>query len=352
MGFTRTLITGLLAAAFAAACTEGGDSADQEAADAAGDTRTQIRIVGSSTVYPFSSYVAEEFGAVTEHQTPVVESTGSGGGMKLFCGGDGLDTPDITNASRRMKVSELERCHDHDVTDITEAMIGYDGIVVAQARASADVDLDPGQIALAVAAEVPRDGELVANPYERWSQIDPSLPDRDIMVYGPPTTSGTRDAFEELVMEPATAAMDGYDGGYTNIRQDGLYVPSGENDNLIVQKIEQNESAFGIFGYSFLKENGDRIKAATVGGVAPEPERISSGEYPVSRSLFFYTKNSHFGRVEGMAGYVEMFMSDAAIGPQGYLKSLGLIALPEDLRAQMRQHVAERERLRREDLEP
>lgn len=352
MSFSRTLITSLVAVAFTAACTEGGDSSGGESAGATGETRAQIRIVGSSTVYPFSSYVAEEFGAVTEHSTPVVESTGSGGGMKLFCSGDGLDTPDITNASRRMKVSEFERCRDNGVTDVTEAMIGYDGIVVAQARANADLDLSPAQITLAVVAEVPRDGALVANPYERWSQIDPSLPDREILIYGPPTTSGTRDAFEELVMEPATEAMEGYDGSYTNIRQDGLYVPSGENDNLIVQKIEQNRAAFGVFGYSFLEENTDRIKAATVDGVAPDPERISSGEYPVSRSLFFYTKNAHFERVPGMAAYVEMFMSDAAIGPQGFLKGLGLIALPEDLRARARRRVAERERLELADLEP
>lgn len=352
MSPTRALITSLFAAAFAAACTEGGDSSTQGSGGASGDTREQVRIVGSSTVYPFASYVAEEFGAVTEHATPVVESTGSGGGMKLFCNGDALDTPDITNASRRMKVSELERCRDNGVTGITEAMIGYDGIVVAQARASADIDLSRAQITLAVAAEVPQDGQLVANPYERWSQIDPSLPDREILIYGPPTTSGTRDAFEELVMEPATEAMDGYDGGYTSIRQDGLYIPSGENDNLIVQKIEQNRSAFGIFGYGFLEENRDRIKAATVGGVAPEPERISSGEYPVSRSLYFYTKNSHFESVQGMAGYVEMFMSDAAIGPQGYLKNLGLIPLPEDMRERARRRVAEREPLERDDLEP
>jgi phosphate transport system substrate-binding protein len=349
MSLYRILITTLFAA-LAVACTEGGDSADADSSQATGEGRAQIRIVGSSTVYPFASYVAEEFGAVTEHSTPVVESTGSGGGMKLFCNGDGLDTPDITNASRRMKVSEFERCRDNGVSDITEAMIGYDGIVVAQARENPDIDLSRAQITLAVAAEVPRDGELVANPYERWSQIDPALPDREILIYGPPTTSGTRDAFEELVMEPATAAMDGFDEAYTRIRQDGLYVPSGENDNLIVQKIEQNRAAFGIFGYSFLEENSDRISAATIGGVAPRPEKISSGEYPVSRSLYFYTKNAHFDRVQGMAAFVEMFMSDAAIGPQGYLNNLGLIPLPEDLRERVRRRVAERVTLEREDL--
>lgn len=329
----------LLAAAMA-------PSAAAEAAD-----REQIRIVGSSTVYPFSSYVAEEFGETTGHSTPVVESTGSGGGMKIFCRGNGLDTPDITNASRRMKPSEYERCRDNGVTDITEFVIGYDGIVLAQAKENPAIDLTPEQITLAVAAEVPRDGSLVANPYDNWSEIDASLPDREIAIYGPPTTSGTRDAFEELVMEAATEDMAGYDGGYTNVRQDGVYVPSGENDNLIVQKIDQNEDAFGIFGYSFLEENTNRIQGASIDGVEPLPEKISSGEYPVSRSLFFYTKNGHFDQVAGMTDYVELFLGETMIGPQGWLKDLGLIPLPERTRAATRARFEQRDRLELADLQ-
>jgi len=334
----RTLTTGLVAGALLAAV----------AGPAAAD-RSQIRVVGSSTVYPFSSYVAEEFGATTGHSTPVVESTGSGGGMKLFCAGNGMDTPDITNASRRMKTSEYQRCQDNGVTDITEFKIGFDGIVLGQAKGNPDVNLSREQITLAVAAKVPQDGELVDNPYTRWSQIDSSLPDREIVIYGPPTTSGTRDAFEELVMEAVTEDM-GYGEEYTDIRQDGAYVDSGENDNLIVQKITQNKDAFGIFGYSFLEENRNKIQAATVDGVVPEPEAISSGEYPVSRSLFFYTKNSHFDDVKGMEGYVRMFLSERMIGPAGLLKDLGLIALPEAERADIRARFESRAPLKLADL--
>jgi len=334
----RTLTTGLVAGALFAAV-----------AGPAAAERSQIRIVGSSTVYPFSSYVAEEFGATTGHSTPVVESTGSGGGMKLFCAGNGMDTPDITNASRRMKTSEYQRCQDNGVTDITEFKIGFDGIVLGQAKGNPDVNLSREQITLAVAAKVPQDGELVDNPYTRWSQIDSSLPDRAIVIYGPPTTSGTRDAFEELVMEAVTEEM-GYGREYTDIRTDGAYVDSGENDNLIVQKITQNKDAFGIFGYSFLEENRNRIQAATVDGVVPEPDAISSGGYPVSRSMFFYTKNTHFDRVPGMEDYVRMFISDRMIGPRGLLRDLGLIALPDAGRADMRARFESRAPLKLADL--
>jgi len=335
----RTLTTSLAAGALLAAVAGPAAAAD----------RSQIRIVGSSTVYPFSSYVAEEFGATTKHPTPVVESTGSGGGMKLFCAGAGMDTPDITNASRRMKTSEYKRCDDNGITDITEYKIGFDGIVIAQAKGNANINLSREHITLAVAAKVPQDGELVDNPYTSWNQIDSSLPDREIVIYGPPTTSGTRDAFEELVMEAVTEDM-GYGEEYTDIRSDGAYVDSGENDNLIVQKIEQNKDAFGIFGYSFLEENRNKIQAATVDGVVAEPDAISSGEYPVSRSLFFYTKNDHFGEVDGMEDYVRMFLGERMIGPQGLLKDLGLIALPQAERADIRDRFESRRKLKLADL--
>jgi len=317
---------------------------------AAAVERDQIRIVGSSTVYPFSSYVAEEFGATTGNPTPVVESTGSGGGMKLFCAGVRLNTPDITNASRRMKTSEYERCRDNGVKDITEFKIGFDGIVMAQAKDNPATNLSREQITLAVAAKVPQGDKLVDNPYKRWSDIDPSLPDREIVIYGPPTTSGTRDAFEELVMEAVTEDM-GYGEEYTDIRQDGAYIDSGENDNLIVQKIEQNKAAFGVFGYGFLEENRGKIQAATIDGVEPEPAKISSGEYPVSRSLFFYTKNDHFGKVAGMEAFVQMFLSDFMIGSSGLLKDLGLIPLPESARADIRERFEDRRQLELADLE-
>ncbi len=312
--------------------------------------RDQIRIVGSSTVYPFASYVAEELGATTQYPTPVIESTGSGGGLKIFCEGDGLNTPDITNASRRMKPSEFERCADNGVTDITEFVIGADGIAVAQTTANESMNLTREQLTLAVAAKVPQNGQLVDNPYENWSDIDSSLPDREITVYGPPSTSGTRDAFEELVMEAATEHMAGYDEPFTTVRNDGPYVDSGENDNLIVQKIQNDTDAVGVFGYSFLAENGDVIEAVTIDGVEPTPETISAEEYPVSRSLFFYTKNSHFDRVAGMNDYVELFLSEQMMGGQGLLKGEGLIPLPAQMREQARARYENRGQLELADL--
>jgi len=309
------------------------------------EARNQIRIVGSSTVYPFASYVVEEFGATTDHPTPVIESTGSGGGLKLFCAGDGMDTPDVTNASRSIKVSEFKRCRENGVDDITQAVVGFDGIVLANSNQAPQFKLSREQITLAVAAEVPKDGKLVANPNKYWDDIDSDLPHKEIVIYGPPTTSGTRDAFEELVMEAASDEMAGYGGEYTKIRQDGAYVPAGENDNLIVQKLMQNHDALGIFGYGFLEENADRIQATIIEGIAPEPETISAGDYPVSRSLFFYVKNSHKGKVPGLYDYVNLFMSEKMIGDLGYLKGLGLIPLPKDQREQQREAVKNQEKL-------
>ncbi|MGM0826429.1 MAG: PstS family phosphate ABC transporter substrate-binding protein [Pseudomonadota bacterium] len=313
--------------------------------------RDQINIVGSSTVYPFASYVTEEFGAVTNYPTPVIESTGSGGGLRLFCNGIGDGTPDITNASRRMKPSEFERCEENGVTDITEAKIGSDGIVMGQSNENDELDLTLEQIFLAVAAQVPQDGELVENPYTNWSDIDSSLPDREISIYGPPTTSGTRDAFEELVMEAASEEMDEYEEAYTDIRSDGVYIDAGENDNLIVQRLEEDTGAFGIFGYSFLAENTNTLNAASIGGVEPEPEAISSGDYPVARSLWFYVKNQHAEEVPPMYEYTEMFMEEQMIGEDGYLKDLGLIVLPEGEREEWRQKMADRAQLELSDLQ-
>ncbi|MFP4648080.1 MAG: PstS family phosphate ABC transporter substrate-binding protein [Halorhodospira sp.] len=333
---------GLAAAATAVTATGFADPAA---------ARDEIKIVGSSTVYPFASYVTEEFGSTTSNPTPTIESTGSGGGFKLFCEGDGMDTPDISNASRPMKVSEFERCQSNGVDDITRAVIGSDGIVVANSVESESFDLTTEQLALAVAAEVPQDGQLVKNPYKNWNDIDSSLPNQEILVYGPPSTSGTRDAFEELVVGAATEEMDAYDGAYTKIRDDGAYVPAGENDNLIVEKLSRNPQALGVFGYSFLDENRDVIQAAKINGEEPTPEAISEGDYPISRSLYFYVKNSHADEVSPLYDYVEMFMDESMIGDDGHLKGEGLIPLPSSEREQIRESVNSREKLSREDVE-
>ena len=327
--------------------------------------RDQIKIVGSSTVYPFSSSVAEELGATTSYPTPVVESTGSGGGMKLFCAGNDMNTPDITNASRRMKTKEFKLCEKNGVTDITEAVIGYDGIAFAQSKSNAPFDISRSDLALAVAKLVPsKDGKsLIANPYKKWSDINSALPNREIIVYGPPKSSGTRDAFEELVLQKTFKKMDVYTDlykadkkknkkfkKYSEIRTDGVYVESGENDNLIVQKLTKNKDAFGVFGFSFLMENEDKVSGATIGGVAPTPETISEHKYPVARSLFFYIKNSHSAKVPAMKDYVKLFMSDKMIASDGILTEIGLIPLPEKAMRNIQSSVEKREKITLEAL--
>ena len=296
--------------------------------------RDQIKIVGSSTVYPFTSYVAEEFKAVTGNPTPVVESTGTGGGMKLFCAGDGLDTPDFTNAPRPIKADEFAICVKNGVTDITGMMVGFDGIAIAQSKSNGEFALTKEQLFLALADEVPgKDGKLMKNPYKTWNEIDAKLPNRKITVYGPPTTSGTRDSFDEMVMEAASKKFDAYGdkkGKYKAIRQDGVFVPAGENDNLIVQKLTKDTAAFGIFGYSFLEENGDKVNGATVDGIAPTSENISSGKYPISRSLFIYAKNSHRGKVKGMDEFFKLYVDDKMVGQKGVLKTIGLVPMTSD----------------------
>jgi phosphate transport system substrate-binding protein len=312
--------------------------------------REQIRIVGSSTVYPFASYVCEQFGQTTKYPTPVIESTGSGGGLKLFSKGLSLDTPDITNASRRMKVSEYKRCMKNGVKKIHEVVVGFDGISICENVNNPKHNLTREELTLAVAAKVPQNGKLVKNPYKYWDEIDSDLPHRKILIYGPPTTSGTRDAFEEMVMEHATEHMEGYDGAYTNIRQDGAYVPSGENDNLIVQRLDKDRDAMGIFGYSFLDNNRNKIQAVSIEGVAPTADTISEGQYPIARSLFFYVKLDHMDEVPGMEDYVDLFLSEKMIGERGYLMDLGLIPLPEDKRENQREQWAKRTLLQLDDL--
>jgi len=305
------------------------------------DARNQINIVGSSTVFPFATSVAERFGKNTDFKTPVVESTGSGGGLKLFCGGIGTNTPDITNASRRIKVSEVELCGKNGVKDIVEVKVGYDGIVLSNSRASDVMKLSRKDIFTALAKDVPIDGKLVANPYKTWNEVNSALPNVKIEVLGPPPTSGTRDAFVELAMEGGCKKYDmiaalkksdkeTYKAICHTIREDGAFVEAGENDNLIVQKLEANPAAFGIFGYSFLDQNSDKVQGSEIEGNLPTFENIAEGAYPVSRSLYFYVKKAHVGVVPGIEEFLAEFTSEDAVGEDGYLAEKGLIPMTED----------------------
>ncbi|CZE51525.1 PstS family phosphate ABC transporter substrate-binding protein [Campylobacter geochelonis] len=316
------------------------------------NAREQIKMAGSSTVFPFSSYVAEEFGATTSYKTPVVESLGTGGGFKAFCAGDGLDTTDISNASRPIKLSEFELCEKNGVTDISGVMIGYDGIAVAQSKDNKPINLTKEQLFLALAKEVPNeDGKLIPNPYNNWNQIDKNLENRPIVVYGPPATSGTRDSFEEQVMQSASKKFSSYGdkaGKYKTIREDGKYIPAGENDNLIVQKLVQDKNALGIFGYSFLVENPDKITGANIGGIAPNDKTIADGSYPIARSLFFYVKNSHKKDVKGLQELVDLYVSDAMIGKDGVLKTIGLVPMSDETLKRVQKAIKEDIKLTKE----
>ena len=302
--------------------------------------RDYISIVGSSTVYPFATVVAEKFGKSTSYKTPKIESTGSGGGFKLFCGGVGVEHPDITNASRRMKSSEFDKCMSKGVKEIVEVKFGYDGIIVANSKKATAFKLTRKDIYLALAKDVPdpKGGEkLVPNPYRTWKDVNSSLPKIKIEVLGPPPTSGTRDAFVELVMETGAKkfswikAMDKkkFKAAAHTVREDGKYVEAGENDNLIVQKLEANPNAMGIFGFSFLDQNSDKIQGAFVEGVAPTFENIASGKYPVSRPLFFYVKKAHANVIPGIKEYLSEFSSESTWGEDGYLSEKGLIPMPD-----------------------
>lgn len=311
--------------------------------------RDYLSIVGSSTVYPFSSVVAEQFGKGGKFKTPKVESTGTGGGFKLFCGGVGVQHPDIANASRKIKKSEFEACQKAGVTDIAEVKIGFDGIVLAYSKKSkTKLELTSKEIYLALAKRVPDpaspDSEtLVENPYKTWNEINPKLPKTKIEVLGPPPTSGTRDAFAELALEhgcesfPWLKAKKESDNAFfknvcMTVRQDGAYIEAGENDNLILQKLGANITSIGIFGYSYLEQNKDKVKAALVDGVEPTYETIADGKYSISRPLFFYVKKGHIGLIPGIAEYVNEFASEKAFGEEGYLVEKGLIPLPADER--------------------
>lgn len=337
--------------------------------------RETISIVGSSTVYPFATTVAERFGKNTRFNTPKIEATGSGGGLKLFCAGVGVKHPDITNASRKIKSSEIEKCRTNGVKEIIEVKVGYDGIVLANSKKAPTFELTRKEIFLALAKDVPGpDGKLIANPNKTWKDVNASLPDVKIEVLGPPPTSGTRDAFTELalgggakkfddlkalrkmkrdqgkeikaMMKKLGVPLSTYDDikkkkgkapkgkdifkalAYS-VREDGAYVEAGENDNLIIQKLDANPNALGIFGYSFLDQNSDVVQGARVEGVEPEFEAIADGDYPISRELYFYVKKAHIGSIPGMRGYLKEFTSDKAWGEDGYLAEKGLIPMPK-----------------------
>lgn len=347
--------------------------------------RDYVSVVGSSTVYPFATVVAERFGKSTGNATPKVESTGSGGGMKLFCSGVGTEHPDVTNASRRMKSSEFKLCQDNGVKDVIEVLIGYDGIVVANSKAKAPMKLTRKDLFLALALQIPGpDGKLIANPNKTWKDVNSALPDTKIEVLGPPPTSGTRDAFSELAMEggakkfadlkalrkskdadeiKALMAKLGIPASVFNkkgkkvfkavahaIREDGHYIEAGENDNLIIQKLEANPNALGIFGFSFLDQNSDKVQGSIVEGVEPEFETIANKSYPISRPLYFYVKKAHMGVVPGIEGYLAEFSSEKAWGEEGYLADKGMIPMPAELRAQFASAIKNKQSMTGEGL--
>ena len=315
--------------------------------------RDHISIVGSSTVYPFATVVAEKFGKTTRYKTPKVESTGSGGGLKLFCAGLGVKHPDIVNSSRRIKQSEIDKCHTNGVKGIVEVKIGYGGIVLANSKASRQISLTRKDIFLALAREVPAPGEegkLVRNSYKTWKDVNKALPSQPIVVLGPPPTSGTRDAFVELAMEGGCRKFDWisalkksnkkkYQSICHSIREDGVFVEVGENDNLIVQKLDADKTALGIFGFSFLDQNADKVRGALVDGVEPTFENIASGKYPISRPLYFYVKAVHIGKIPGIKEYLSEFSSAKAWGDEGYLADKGMIPMSEAERQMFAENV-------------
>ena len=334
MKLSNSVILASLSALALAAC---GDNSG-----GAGGTRDSIRAVGSSTVYPFAKLVSERFSrASPEFKSPLIESTGTGGGMNLFCAGVGANTPDITHASRRIKASEFAQCQANGVTDILEIQVGLDGIAFASAQGGITMNLTPQIVYEALAAR-PYGQEQTA---KTWRDVDPSLPNAPILVYGPPSTSGTRDALKELILQvgcesdPAMEALkesdeDRYDQVCTEVRSDGAYVDQGEQDNLIVQKIETNPQAVGVFGYSYLEENADKVQGLTMNGVEPTYENISSFEYPGARPLYVYAKKAHLDAIPGLREFLAAWTESwSADGP---LAQIGLVASPEDAMAAAR----------------
>ena len=322
--------------------------------------RDYIFISGSSTVFPFTTTVAEQFGRGGKFKTPKVESTGTGGGIKLFCAGIGPQHPDVANASRRIKASEVEGCAKNGVKEILEVKIGYDGIVLANAKEGVKLAVSRKDIFLALAKKIPdpaNPNTLIDNPNKTWKDVNPSLPAQKIEVLGPPPTSGTRDAFVELAMEPGCASFSWlkeikeldekrFKAVCHGIREDGAFIEAGENDNVIVQKLAANPQAVGVFGYSFLEENLNKLKGANVDGVAPTFENIAEAKYPVSRGLYVYVKKAHIGVIPGLAEFVQEYTSDKAFGSEGYLVDKGLVPLPSAEAKKVRADVASLKNLR------
>lgn len=330
---TKTFKFALAAASALALAACGGNDAGGGAA------RDQIKAVGSSTVYPFAKAVSETFTRSNpDFKSPIIESTGTGGGMKLFCAGVGPQTPDIANASRRMKASEFETCQQNGVNEVIEIQVGLDGIALASAKGGITMNLTPKMVYEALAAS-PYGGEQTN---QTWSDVDPSLPNQPILVYGPPSTSGTRDALKELILEvgcdtnPEMEALKDSDKDRhaqlcTEVRSDGRYVDQGEQDNLIVQKIEGNPNAVGIFGYSYLEENIDKVQGLNMNGVAPTYENIANFEYPGARPLYVYVKKAHLEAIPGLKAFLAQWtkMWDR----DGELAKIGLVANPADAMA-------------------
>lgn len=302
--------------------------------------RKQIWIVGSSTLYPFIATAAEQFGRSTDFLTPIVEATGTGGGIKLFCEGHGNKHPDIANASRPIKDKEIALCKSHGVNEITEFSIGFDGIVLANLKSARRYHLTREQLFKALAKQIAdKKGNLQLNTYKYWQEIDVSLPNIPIEIYGPPPTSGTRDAFVELVMEPQCKDQPAFIKAYPNedirkeqcklLREDGPFIDAGENDNIIVQKLKHNNDALGIFGYSFLEQNADVLQGSIIESQEPTFQNIAAGQYPISRSLFLYIKNDRLNEIAGLKEFLAEVLSDNATGAEGYLSYKGLIPLPK-----------------------
>lgn len=351
----RNLLAMLTLAAIAAACAPEVDLSDIDAQSGAppvfaASPDQKIKIVGSSTVYPFTSTVAEQFGAITEFPTPIVESTGTGGGFQAFCQGIGPETASLTGASRPIKASEKELCRKAGVTELVELEIGFDGIVLANAKGSPRLELSEEEIYRALAAELPDgQGGWVKNPNKTWKDVASHLPDMQILVSGPPPTSGTRDAFVELALEdgavalPELAALKDSDHELfvrkaTTIRSDGAWIDSGENDSAIVQTLMRNPESIGVLGYSFLEENLDRLQGATVNGVPPHFDRIANGDYDIARSMYVYIKKQNVPLVPGILDFISEQTQEDAWGPTGYLIDKGLIPLPEAKRKAEREH--------------
>ncbi|EGO4876941.1 phosphate-binding protein [Campylobacter lari] len=295
----------------------------------------ELKIAGSSTVYPFTSFVAEEYAVIKNTKTPIVESLGTGGGFKVFCEG----ITDISNASRAIKPSEFETCKKSGVSDIVGIMIGYDGIVLAQNKINAPLNISLHELFLALAKEIPQDGKLVPNPYTNWQQINKNLPNRKITIYGPPSSSGTRDSIEELVMVDISKKIPEYKGAYKTIRQDGAFIPSGENDNLIVSKLSVDKEAFGLFGYGFLASNDDKINAVDIDGVKADEKNISEGKYKLARSLFIYMNAKKNPEVFEFA---KIYMSDDLAKSGAELEKIGLVPLDEKTLKATQKHIEEK----------